>query len=98
MKWGNSTLASARQLRGILIVTCFHTFFKGETMSSMTDKMRKAGTGTGAAHEAGTGIPKKGDHFRCEQCGMAIQVTADCKCQEPDHVYFQCCGEEMQRA
>jgi hypothetical protein len=40
--------------------------------------------------------PKKGERFRCETCGMEIQVTVDCNCQDPDHVHFQCCGQELQ--
>ena len=39
--------------------------------------------------------PKKGERFRCQQCGMEIQVTADCKCTESDHVQFQCCAQPM---
>ena len=42
--------------------------------------------------------PKKGDRFRCQACGMEIQVTADCRCQEGEHVHFHCCGQELQKA
>lgn len=42
-----------------------------------------------------TFAPKKGQRFRCQECGMEIQVTADCKCEGPDHVQFTCCGKEM---
>jgi hypothetical protein len=42
--------------------------------------------------------PKVGDRFRCRVCGMAIEVTADCRCQEPDQVHFECCGRELQKA
>lgn len=44
-----------------------------------------------------TGIasPKKGEVYRCEKCGMEIQVTADCKCQDGNHVHFECCDQEM---
>jgi hypothetical protein len=38
--------------------------------------------------------PKKGDRFRCEQCGMALEITVECKCHD-DHVHFHCCGKEM---
>jgi hypothetical protein len=40
--------------------------------------------------------PKKGDRFRCEDCGMQLQVTADCKCGD-DHAHFHCCGQEMKK-
>ncbi len=42
--------------------------------------------------------PKAGDRFRCAGCGMELQVTADCRCPEGEHVHFQCCGREMARA
>jgi len=47
-------------------------------------------------HEDGIAPPKKGDRFQCSECGMAIQVTQDCKCKEDEHVLFECCGMEMQ--
>jgi hypothetical protein len=50
-----------------------------------------------AAHVHSSGTPKKGDTFHCEKCGMALQVTADCKCTGDDHAHFHCCGEEMKK-
>ncbi|HEV3136459.1 MAG TPA: hypothetical protein VGZ26_01120 [Pirellulales bacterium] len=41
--------------------------------------------------------PKKGDIFRCEECGMELEITADCGCADADAVHFQCCGQEMMR-
>jgi hypothetical protein len=41
--------------------------------------------------------PKKGDRFRCRQCGMEIQVTADCRCHDDEHAHFHCCGQELTR-
>jgi hypothetical protein len=41
--------------------------------------------------------PKLGENFRCPQCGMAIQVTADCRCPEEDNVHFRCCNQEMEK-
>ena len=64
-------------------------------MSVMTEKMAKASPDAGAK-STGSG-PKKGEQFRCQQCGMALQITADCKCKDPDHVHLQCCGEDMQK-
>jgi hypothetical protein len=44
---------------------------------------------------ANSAPPKKGDIFRCDKCGMEIQVTQDCKCKGPEHVHFQCCGQDL---
>ena len=56
----------------------------------------KATTPNDAARgDAGIGPPKSGDRFRCDGCGMEIQVTADCRCKEGEHVHFHCCGKEM---
>lgn len=63
-------------------------------MSTMTDKMSKA---SGKGPDVGLGGPKKGERFRCEKCGMEVQITADCHCDQPDMVHFQCCGQELQK-
>jgi hypothetical protein len=65
-------------------------------MSSMTDKMSQAG-GSQATLDKGVGSPKKGERFRCGKCGMEVQVTADCRCQEASMVHFHCCGQELQK-
>ena len=39
--------------------------------------------------------PKKGDKYRCKQCGMEIQVTADCKGEGKGGPTFQCCGKDL---
>jgi hypothetical protein len=44
---------------------------------------------------ANVSTPKKGETFRCEKCGMEIQVTADCKCKDAEHVHFECCGQPL---
>jgi hypothetical protein len=41
--------------------------------------------------------PKRGERFRCQECGMEIQVTADCRCGDHANVHFECCGQEMAR-
>src|SRR5688572_25577771 len=66
---------------------------KGAAMSAMTDKMSEAGSGRPPMKGGGTmqmegvdrgvGIPAKGDCFRCATCGMEIEVTADCHCDDP---------------
>jgi hypothetical protein len=44
---------------------------------------------------AKTTPPKKGEKFRCQQCGMAIEVTNACSCKDGSGVHFQCCNQEM---
>ncbi|HEY1375617.1 MAG TPA: hypothetical protein VGF55_02425 [Gemmataceae bacterium] len=61
-------------------------------MASKTDEARRTDRA-----DAGTGTPKKGDRFRCRTCGMEIQVTADCRCSEPDHVRFHCCDADLDK-
>jgi hypothetical protein len=65
-------------------------------MSKMTDKMSQA-RGQVMVDE-GVGSPKKGERYRCEKCGMEIQVTADCRCKESSKVHFHCCGQELNKA
>lgn len=69
-------------------------------MSQMTEKMSEAGSGAVPTKERDSGIgnPKKGERFRCRVCGMEVQVTADCRCEDPAMVHFQCCGQELHRA
>lgn len=55
----------------------------------VAEKMAEAGAG------ATINPPKKGDRFRCESCGMEIQLTTDCRCQEGEHVHFECCGQRL---
>jgi len=65
-------------------------------MNSMTQKMSEAGSGKPTVDQ-GVGSPKKGAHFRCAKCGMEVEVTADCRCQDPNMVHFHCCGQELQK-
>ena len=58
-------------------------------MNTMTEKLDKSAA---AVKETRATVPKNGDHFRCEKCGMQIEITIACKCEDPDHVHFQCCG------
>lgn len=39
--------------------------------------------------------PQKGEHYRCETCGMEIDVTAECHCESQDGPHFECCGHEL---
>ena len=45
--------------------------------------------------DPGIAPPKRGEKFRCDKCGMEIEVTADCNCKENEHVHFHCCGQEL---
>jgi hypothetical protein len=47
-----------------------------------------------ATEEKGT-HPKHGEKFHCRKCGMAIEVTADCRCKDEDGAHFRCCNQEM---
>jgi hypothetical protein len=64
-------------------------------MSQMTEKMSESSNKV--ATERGVGNPKMGERFRCETCGMEIEVTADCGCKDPNMVHFHCCGKELQK-
>ena len=67
----------------------------------MADTSKKP-TGPGAGHSPGgttnRNNPKKGEHYRCGQCGMEIEVSKDCHTNKPESVHFECCGKELQRA
>lgn len=47
------------------------------------------------ANDVGLAPPKKGEKYRCEQCGMEIEVTVECNCKGDEHVHFHCCGQEL---
>lgn len=51
-----------------------------------------------ASATIGMAPPKKGERFRCESCGMQLEITADCHCKEDEHVHFECCGKELVKA
>ena len=43
------------------------------------------------------GTPVSGETYRCGGCGMELEITADCGCENADHVRLECCGAEMDR-
>lgn len=53
--------------------------------------------GATATPDSTTAMPKKGDCYRCEQCGMEIQVTKDCHSDNPNAVMFECCSQLMSK-
>ena len=65
-------------------------------MNAIPRKMSEAGSGS-PVMDVGVGSPKKGERFRCQKCGMEVQVTADCRCDDPSHVHFHCCGQELEK-
>jgi hypothetical protein len=57
----------------------------------------------GASHD----MPKKRDHYRCQQCGIEIEVMTPSQCEDPanapagccdaTHGVFQCFGHVMEK-
>lgn len=41
--------------------------------------------------------PTEGDTCTRRDCGMAILVTTDCKCDTDDGAFFSCCGEQLEK-
>lgn len=44
---------------------------------------------------------KKGDVYKCDQCGLELQVVKTCTCGEGQAsctVPLQCCGQEMKKS
>jgi hypothetical protein len=62
---------------------------------AMTEKMSQASR-TGE-FRGGMVAPKKGERFRCSNCGMEIEVTQDCHCEHETCARFECCGQEMNK-
>jgi predicted RNA-binding Zn-ribbon protein involved in translation (DUF1610 family) len=58
----------------------------------MTQKMSEASASGADVH---VNPPKKGDKFRCQECGMEIEVAVACRCKAGEHVQFRCCGKEL---
>ena len=46
--------------------------------------------------EAVERLPQNGDVYRCEDCGMELEIIADCGCDEGPRL--ECCGQPMSRA
>jgi hypothetical protein len=40
-------------------------------------------------------LPVKGDRYHCPGCGMALEITQDCACEDGSWPCFECCGKEM---
>lgn len=49
----------------------------------------------GESNQTEKSMPKKGERYRCEKCGMELQVTVECGCQDASHVHLECCGQDL---
>ena len=58
-----------------------------------TERTRRATENVEAVHA----MPHEGETYRCESCGMEMQVTADCGCEDPETVHLECCGHALTR-
>ncbi|HEY2892666.1 MAG TPA: hypothetical protein VGJ16_00585 [Pirellulales bacterium] len=56
------------------------------------DEMRR-----GQAITPAEDMPKQGDHYRCQSCGMEFEVVVACGCDDPQQIRFECCGRPMAR-
>jgi hypothetical protein len=43
--------------------------------------------GAKVAHD----LPKKGDRYRCEPCGIEIELTTPTNCEQPVNASEKCC-------
>lgn len=41
-----------------------------------------------------TQLPKAGDMYRCDACGMEIKLESDCGCDQ-GQPRLECCGQSM---
>lgn len=41
--------------------------------------------------------PHQGDTYRCDTCGMEIEVKTPCGCESGDPI-FACCGTSMNKS
>jgi hypothetical protein len=62
------------------------------TRAHDTERTRRATDETPAVD-----TPKKGETYRCGGCGMELEVIADCRCEDPEHVRLECCGRALTR-
>jgi hypothetical protein len=40
-------------------------------------------------------LPKTGDTYKCDSCGMTLVCTVSCGCSEAACVTLECCDEPM---
>lgn len=61
----------------------------------MTQGMSRAGAGR-PAMEKEPNFPRQGERYRCDPCGMEVEVMAECACHEQAE-HFRCCGRPMHK-
>ena len=61
---------------------------EGKTMSGTIQENSPASSG---AAKLSHDLPKKGEHYRCQQCGIEIEVTTPSKCEDPANAPAGCC-------
>ena len=42
------------------------------------------------------GLPVAGEAYRCGKCGMELEITTSCHCEEGTPL-LACCGQAMER-
>lgn len=80
------------------------------TRTRITRKHAQSESGQGESRQSGTmhaeksehpkhveGTPMSGETYRCGGCGMELEITADCGCEDADHVRLECCGAAMSK-
>ena len=66
------------------------------TSDQMMQGMARAGSGQPVMEAEEFDHPQKGDRFRCDMCGMEVEVQSDCHCHD-EAEHFHCCGEPMHK-
>jgi hypothetical protein len=41
-------------------------------------------------------LPQAGEMFRCQQCGMELEITQDCRCAQGTP-RLECCGRPLKK-
>ena len=66
------------------------------TSDQIKQGMSKAGRGQPVTEASAGERPMKGDRFRCDRCGLEVEVQSDCHCHD-EAEHFHCCGEPMHK-
>jgi hypothetical protein len=72
------------------------SFPKGTTMNDQTGQSQKLGNGASAMLQ-GREKPRQGEHYRCPNCGMEVEIVEACRCSGSESEHFHCCGRELQK-
>jgi hypothetical protein len=66
------------------------------TGDQMAKAMSRSGSGSPVLEPEQADHPRRGDHYRCDTCGMQIEVKSDCGCHD-EAEHFRCCGRPMNK-